>query len=62
MPPKRFSRGRYVLSLRVDAGILDFPVARAEGSGFEPVSYRHGGVWERREHALAIRGVLRVVD
>jgi hypothetical protein len=62
LPRDRIARGRYALSLRADAGMLDFPVARADGTGFDPVSYRHGGGWERREHVLAIRGVVRVVD
>jgi hypothetical protein len=60
--PGRIVRGRYVLSLRVESGALEFPVARAGDIGFDPLSYRHGGAWERRQHTLAIRSVLRLVE
>jgi hypothetical protein len=62
VPPGRIVGGKYVLSLRVEAGTLEFPVARAGDIGFDPVSYRNGSAWEGRPYTLAIRGVLRVVD
>jgi hypothetical protein len=62
VPPGRIVGGKYVLSLRVEAGMLELPVARAGDIGFDPVSYRNGGAWERRPYTLAMRGVLRVID